>query len=61
MIPTSLEELWQIASRSPRLGIKTDNRTLLRQQLYRTMPKPKWSIVLPEEPKDEVWICQKSQ
>jgi len=57
----NVEEIWQRALLEEiGLAIKCTDRELLRQQLYRSRLDG-FTIQLPQEPDDEVWICHKSQ
>ena len=51
--------LWTRALSSPvGIAVTTDDRVLLRQQLYRARPNDDFSLAFPEK-EDEIWIVRR--
>ena len=54
-----IDSLWTRALASPiGIVITTNDRVLLRQQLYRARPSEDFSIAFPEK-EDELWIVRR--
>ena len=54
-----IDSLWTRALSHPiGIAVTTNDRTLLRQQLYRARPSEDFSIAFPEK-EDELWIVRR--